>query len=315
MSEVIEGTEIAKLREIEIEDLLGREIVEPENKLTLGSILGKSVLITGAGGTIGSELARQAIDLGAKRLILFDISEYALYQIERELQTRIVAESNSTILVSILGNVQDENFITEVLDKHKVNTVFHAAAYKHVPLVESNILQGLKNNTIGTYRTAKAAYEAGIERFVFVSTDKAVRPTNVMGATKRFAEICIQNFAKYTTSKTVFSIVRFGNVLGSSGSVIPLFKQQIKNGGPVTVTHPEVNRYFMTVSEAANLVIQAGTMARGGEVFILDMGDPVKIVNLAETMIHLSGLTVKSDQNPSGDVAINFIGLRPGKTV
>ena len=196
-----------------------------------------------------------------------------------------------TILVSILGNVQDENFITEVLDKHKVNTVFHAAAYKHVPLVESNILQGLKNNTIGTYRTAKAAYEAGIERFVFVSTDKAVRPTNVMGATKRFAEICIQNFAKYTTSKTVFSIVRFGNVLGSSGSVIPLFKQQIKNGGPVTVTHPEVNRYFMTVSEAANLVIQAGTMARGGKFLFLIWAIQLKL-NLAETMIHLSGLTV-----------------------
>jgi FlaA1/EpsC-like NDP-sugar epimerase len=313
MHEFIEGSFPDQLRQIEIDDLLAREVVCPNEELLASAIKGKSVCITGAGGSIGSELARQALDYGAATLVLFDISEFSLYSIEQELSARVLEKNIDIRIIPLLGSVQDESRLFSVFNLFSVNTVLHAAAYKHVPLVEQNILQGLANNTLGTYGAAIAAQRAGVDRFVLISTDKAVRPTNVMGATKRFSELCIQSIAESTKGDTVFSMVRFGNVLGSSGSVVPLFRDQIEKGGPVTVTHPDINRYFMTISEAASLVIQAGAMAKGGEVFVLDMGEPVKILSLAETMIHLSGKTVKSASNPNGDIEVLFSGLRPGE--
>lgn len=307
---------ISELREVAIEDLLGREPVKPNGSLIGKDITGKVVLVTGAGGSIGSELCRQALLQRPETLVLFEVGEYVLYCIESELKELAEKHAIGTELVAVLGTVQDRRRMTDVMKSHSVNTVYHAAAYKHVPLVEQNPTRAITNNVLGTWRTAKAALAAKVESFTLVSTDKAVRPTNVMGASKRLAELGVQAIAERAKNEaaiTRFSMVRFGNVLGSSGSVVPKFRQQIKEGGPITVTHPDIIRYFMTIPEAAQLVIQAGAMAEGGEVFVLDMGEPVKIANLAERMLHLSGLTLKDANNPSGDIEIVFTGLRPGE--
>ncbi|MFI8747734.1 polysaccharide biosynthesis protein [Pseudomonas sp. NPDC077186] len=313
------------LQEVDIADLLGRDAVPPQQELFERCIKGQSVLVTGAGGSIGSELCRQILSSGARVLILFEHSEFNLYNIHRELERRIVRESLSIQLVPILGSIRNPVRLQDVLRTWQVNTVYHAAAYKHVPMVEHNIAEGVLNNLLGTLYTAQAAIKAGVANFVLISTDKAVRPTNVMGSTKRLAEMVLQALSReaapalfgdagvHQVNKTRFTMVRFGNVLGSSGSVIPLFREQIKRGGPVTVTHPNITRYFMTIPEAAQLVIQAGSMGKGGDVFVLDMGSPVKIVDLAEKMIRLSGLSVCSESNPHGDIAIEFSGLRPGE--
>ncbi len=299
---------MSDIRDIDIVDLLGRDLVPPINQLLFKNIENKVVLVTGAGGSIGSELCRQIIRLRPKCLILFEQSEYALYAIEQELK----AFSNVPLVV-IIGSVLKENRMKSVMQSYGVQTVYHAAAYKHVPLVEVNPFEGIMNNTIGTARCAKAALATGVETFVLISTDKAVRPTNIMGATKRLAELVCQALATHPESKTQFSMVRFGNVLGSSGSVIPLFKRQLAKGGPLTVTDPEMTRYFMTIPEAAQLVLQAGAMGTGGDVFLLDMGKPVKIVDLAKKMILLSGLSVNDAQNNKGDIKIQYTGLRPGE--
>ncbi len=313
------------LQEVDIADLLGRDAVPPQQELFERCIKGQSVLVTGAGGSIGSELCRQILSSGARVLILFEHSEFNLYSIHRELERRIVRESLSIQLVPILGSIRNPVRLQDVLRTWQVNTVYHAAAYKHVPMVEHNIAEGVLNNLLGTLYTAQAAIKAGVANFVLISTDKAVRPTNVMGSTKRLAEMVLQALSReaapalfgdagvHQVNKTRFTMVRFGNVLGSSGSVIPLFREQIKRGGPVTVTHPNITRYFMTIPEAAQLVIQAGSMGKGGDVFVLDMGSPVRIVDLAEKMIRLSGLSVRSESNPHGDIAIEFSGLRPGE--
>jgi len=303
---------LTDLREVDIADLLGRDAVPPKAGLFDACIRDRVVLVTGAGGSIGSELCRQIIKLGPKRLVLFEMCELALYNIEREL--RGLAEKNSLQfeLVALIGNAHDRNRLRDIFHVYRVQTVYHAAAYKHVPIVEQNVIEGIYNNVIATWYAAEAAHEAEVETFVLVSTDKAVNPTNVMGATKRFAEIVLQGLQR-RGSKTLFCMVRFGNVLASSGSVVPLFNEQIKAGGPVTVTHPEVIRYFMTIPEAAQLVIQAGSMADGGDVFVLDMGKPVRIGDLARRMIHLAGLTVRDDQHPDGDIEISFTGLRPAE--
>ena len=312
MPELISGESIGNLRDVKFEDLLGRDVVPPEIELVESSLKGKSVLVTGAGGSIGSEIARQALANGADKLILFELSEFALYQIDEELRSSKL-DNNDCEIYPILGSVLDDRRLTAILRQFSVNTVYHAAAYKHVPMVEHNTLEGVRNNFIGTVTAAKAAAIAGVERFVLISTDKAVRPTNIMGASKRAAEMALQNLAVLGDTKTIFSMVRFGNVLGSSGSVVPLFTRQIKAGGPVTVTHPDITRYFMTIPEATSLVIQAGSLATGGEVFLLDMGEPVKILDLAKRMIHLMGLSIKDDANPAGKIAITFRGLRPGE--
>jgi len=300
----------ADLREVDIQDLLGREPIKPKTELLTRCIEKKSVMVTGAGGSIGSELCRQIVQQKPKNLVLFELSEYALYTIHQELSELIDAEH--TTLTPILGSVQDSTKLARLFDVYKVETVYHAAAYKHVPMVEHNIAEGFNNNTIGTLSTAEAAARAGVEHFVLVSTDKAVRPTNFMGASKRMAELALQALQE-KFSKTTFSMVRFGNVLGSSGSVIPLFRQQIAQGGPLTVTHKEMTRYFMTIPEAASLVIQAGCMAKGGDVFVLDMGEPVKINELAKQIIQLSGFSERTAQNPNGDIEIVYTGLRPGE--
>lgn len=299
---------VSELRHVDIQDLLGRDQVEPDDKLLDKCIKGKVVMVTGAGGSIGSELARLIATRAPERLVLFELSEYNLYAIEGELKQR-----NPDIEVSpVLGSVQDKQHVQRVIDRLGVQTIYHAAAYKHVPLVEYNVISGARNNVLGTQVVAEAADKYAVEHFVLISTDKAVRPTNIMGTSKRVAELVVQDFASRTT-KTTFSMVRFGNVLGSSGSVIPLFKRQIEEGGPVTVTHPDITRYFMTIPEAAALVIQAGAMAKGGDVFVLDMGQPVRIMDLATKMIHLMGLTVRDEHHPDGDIDISFSGLRPGE--
>ena len=303
---------LADLREVDIADLLGRDAVPPKPALFDACIRDRVVLVTGAGGSIGSELSRQIIGLGPKRLILFEMSELALYNIERELRAFAEKNSLSVELVGLIGNAHCKNRLRDIMHAYRVQTVYHAAAYKHVPIVEQNVIEGMNNNVISTWYAAEAAHEADVETFVLVSTDKAVNPTNVMGATKRFAEIVLQGLQR-RGSKTLFCMVRFGNVLASSGSVVPLFNEQIKAGGPVTVTHPEVIRYFMTIPEAAQLVIQAGSMADGGDVFVLDMGKPVRIGDLARRMIHLAGLTVRDDQHPEGDIEISYTGLRPAE--
>ena len=308
MPEIIQGRSLDALADVGPEDLLNRESVPPMKSLYRASIVGKVVLVTGAGGSIGSEICRQAAANGAAKLVLFELSEFALYSIERELS----AEGYGEILVPLLGNVCDSPRVNQVIKEHAVQTVYHAAAYKHVPIVENNVVEGFRNNAMGTRTVAVAAMENQVERFVLISTDKAVRPTNVMGATKRVAELFIQDLAT-RESKTRFGMVRFGNVLGSSGSVVPVFQKQIRSGGPITVTHKEVTRYFMTIPEAASLVIQAGAMAQGGDVFVLNMGKSVKIVDLARRMVHLAGFTVKDDNNPAGDITIEFQGLRPGE--
>jgi FlaA1/EpsC-like NDP-sugar epimerase len=288
-------------------------------------IKGQVVMVTGAGGSIGSELCRQILASAPRVLVLFDHSEYNLYSIHTELEQRIQREYLPVQLIPILGSVRNAARLLDVMQTWHVNTVYHAAAYKHVPMVEHNIAEGVLNNVVGTLNAAQSAIQAGVEHFVLISTDKAVRPTNVMGSSKRLAEMILQALSDesapvlfgedgvHRVNKTRFNMVRFGNVLGSSGSVIPRFHEQIRRGGPLTVTHPNITRYFMTIPEAAQLVIQAGSLGQGGDVFVLDMGPPVKILDLAEKMIHLSGLSVRSERNPHGDISIEFTGLRPGE--
>lgn len=314
------------IQEVDIADLLGRDAVHAQDDLLEQCILAQSVMVTGAGGSIGSELCRQILGLGPRLLLLFEHSEFNLYSILSELEQRIERESLPTRVFPILGSVRNQAQLLDIMKTWSVDTIYHAAAYKHVPMVEHNIAEGILNNAIGTLNTAQAALQAGVSNFVLISTDKAVRPTNVMGSTKRLAEMTLQALSREVApvlfadasnvsqvNRTRFTMVRFGNVLGSSGSVIPLFHKQIKSGGPITVTHPKITRYFMTIPEAAQLVIQAGSMGQGGDVFVLDMGEPVKIVELAEKMIHLSGLSVCSSRNPHGDISIEFTGLRPGE--
>lgn len=317
MADIVSGkAKIDELTDVPIEDLLGRDAVTPQQVLMEANIKGKVVMVTGAGGSIGSELCRQILRQQPKTLVLFEVSEFGLYQIDRELSLVKEAKGYDVEIVPLLGSVQRSHRLLTSMKSFGVQTVYHAAAYKHVPLVEYNVVEGVRNNVYGTYYTAKAAIEAGVESFVLISTDKAVRPTNVMGTTKRMAELGLQALAQQENQKengTRFCMVRFGNVLGSSGSVIPLFKKQIKAGGPLTVTHPEITRFFMTIPEAAQLVIQAGAMGKGGDVFVLDMGESVKITDLAENLIKLSGLSVKNDENQHGDIEIQFSGLRPGE--
>ena len=314
------------LQEVDIADLLGRDSVPARENLLEHCIKGQTVLVTGAGGSIGSELCRQILLLKPTQLLLLDHSEFNLYSILSELEQRAVREALPVKLLPILGSVRNHPKLLAIMKTWKVDTVYHAAAYKHVPMVEHNIAEGVINNVVGTLNTAQAALQAGVTNFVLISTDKAVRPTNVMGSTKRLAELILQALSReaapvifgdkhnvYQVNKTRFIMVRFGNVLGSSGSVIPLFHKQIQTGGPLTVTHPNITRYFMTIPEAAQLVIQAGSMGQGGDVFVLDMGEPVKIIELAEKMIHLSGLSIRSEKNPHGDISIEFTGLRPGE--
>jgi len=299
--------DLEDVRDIDIADLLEREPIAPIEQLLHANIKDKVVMVTGAGGSIGSELCRQVSQLGVKRLILFDHSEFNLYRLERELN------DSDLDFESVLGSVMDRDLLSQLCVNNKVETIYHAAAYKHVPLVETNTSAGAANNVLGTRNCAHAAINAGVETFVLISTDKAVRPTNVMGASKRLAELVLQDLSHNNSCSTRFTMVRFGNVLDSSGSVVPLFRDQIKNGGPVTVTHPEIIRYFMTIREATQLVLQAGAMGEGGDVFVLDMGEPVKIVGLARKMIQLSGLTVKEERAPNGDIEIAFTGLRAGE--
>ena len=313
LGELVDGkVSISDLRSVSIEDLLGRDPVPPNELLLARSIADKVVMVTGAGGSIGSELCRQIAAMGPTALVLVEFSEPALYAIEREVSAIAGEFRRKTEIVPQLVSVTDARAIQAIFARWKPQTVFHAAAYKHVPLVEANALEGLANNVSGTDIVARAARDFATERFILVSTDKAVRPTNVMGASKRICELVLENLSR-NPGKTSFAMVRFGNVLGSSGSVVPLFRQQIAAGGPVTVTDRRMTRYFMTIPEAAQLVIQAGGMARGGEVYLLDMGDPMRILDLATTMIHLSGLSVRDEKNPAGDIEIEQIGLRPGE--
>ncbi|WP_408033268.1 polysaccharide biosynthesis protein [Thiopseudomonas alkaliphila] len=316
---------VQDLQEVDIADLLGRDAVEPNTELFKRCIADQVVLVTGAGGSIGSELCRQIVTAGVKALILYEHAEYNLYRIHHELEQVIKQQALDIRLLPIMGSIREPEHLLEVMQRWQVNTVYHAAAYKHVPLVEHNSAEGVFNNVFGTLNTAEAAIAAGVENFVLISTDKAVRPTNVMGGTKRLAEMVLQalsqekgpltSFSQFTlaSNRTRFTMVRFGNVLGSSGSVIPLFRQQIAQGGPVTVTHPNITRYFMTIPEASQLVIQAGSMGQGGDVFVLDMGEPVRIAELAEKMINLTGLTVRNEKNPNGEIEVKFTGLRPGE--
>ncbi|ASZ53367.1 polysaccharide biosynthesis protein [Vibrio parahaemolyticus] len=317
MTDIVSGkAKIDELKDVAIEDLLGRDPVAPQQVLLEANIKDKVVMVTGAGGSIGSELCRQIVEQSPKSIILFELSEFGLYQIDRELNQLKIEKGLTCDIIPLLGSVQRQHRLETTMSSFKVQTVYHAAAYKHVPLVEFNVIEGVRNNIYGTYYTACAAIKAGVESFVLISTDKAVRPTNVMGTTKRMAELGLQALADQENAKpngTRFCMVRFGNVLGSSGSVIPVFKKQIASGGPVTVTHPEITRFFMTIPEAAQLVIQAGAMGKGGDVFVLDMGESVKITDLACNLIQLSGLEVKSEANPHGDIEIQFSGLRPGE--
>ena len=313
MADIVQGkVNIESFKEVGVEDLLGRDAVDPKPELMHADIAGKVVMVTGAGGSIGSELCRQIVRLNPIKLVLFELSEFGLYSIEKELGEFKQQHALDVEILPLLGSVQQINRTETVMKSFAVQTVYHAAAYKHVPLVEHNVVEGVRNNLFGTYYTARAAINANVETFVLISTDKAVRPTNIMGTTKRMAELVLQALAK-TQDSTRFCMVRFGNVLGSSGSVVPLFRKQIKAGGPVTLTHPDITRYFMTIPEAAQLVIQAGAMGKGGDVFVLDMGNSVKIIDLAKNIIHLSGYLVKDAENPDGDIEIKCTGLRPGE--
>jgi FlaA1/EpsC-like NDP-sugar epimerase len=321
LEEIASGrVEVSDLRPIEVEDLLGRDPVSPDLELLTANVSGKVVMITGAGGSIGAELTRQLLKLGPKTLVLFELSEVALYEISMEIEQlkRRLEEAGSsapseTAVVEVLGSVLDRKLVARTIQQLGVEVIYHAAAYKHVPIVEANPFAGLQNNTFGTLAVAETAKKLGVERLVLVSSDKAVRPTSIMGASKRLAEQILQALAEQRGTSTIFTMVRFGNVLDSSGSVVRRFRNQIKAGGPVTVTHPEVIRYFMSIPEAAQLVIQAGTMASGGEVFVLEMGTPVKIDDLARTMVRLSGLEVRDETHPDGDIAIEYVGLRRGE--
>ncbi|MHA6604774.1 polysaccharide biosynthesis protein [Photobacterium damselae] len=313
---VHDNVSLDQLRDVAIEDLLGREPVKPREDLMSANITDQVVMVTGAGGSIGSELCRQIVKFKPKSLLLFELSEYCLYSIEKELSEYVLKRGLDVEIVPLLGSVQRINRLETIMKTFHVDTIYHAAAYKHVPMVEYNVVEGVRNNVFGTFYTAQAAVNAGVSSFVLISTDKAVRPTNVMGTTKRMAELGLQALASEEAKKdagTRFCMVRFGNVLGSSGSVIPLFKRQIKEGGPITITHPDIIRYFMTIPEAAQLVIQAGAMGKGGDVFVLDMGEPVKIVDLAENLVKLSGLELKTEDNPFGDIELKYTGLRPGE--
>lgn len=304
------------IRDIDITDLLGRSVVPPNEALLRANVENKVVMVTGAGGSIGSELCRQISRCSPMAIVLFDLSEFNLYAIERELTASIDNINSHIRIIAILGSVQDREHLMQVMRSYLVNTVYHAAAYKHVPMVEHNMVSGLRNNVFGTLNAAKASFACGVENFVLISTDKAVRPTNVMGASKRFAEMVLQGLADRETdadSATCVTIVRFGNVLGSSGSVVPLFKEQIERGGPVTITHPDVTRYFMTIPEAASLVLQASSMGKSGDVFVLDMGEPVRIFDLAQQMINLAGYSTSSEKDGSGGIEVVFTGLRPGE--
>jgi FlaA1/EpsC-like NDP-sugar epimerase len=300
---------VSDIKDLTIEDLLNREQVEPNLELLSKNINSKVVMVTGAGGSIGSEISRQIIKLNPKKLLLVELNEFALYKIYEELKNI----NKNLMIIPLFANIQDQSKIEELFKVFKIDTVYHSAAYKHVPLVEENICESIKNNVLGTFLIAKIALKYNVSNFVLISSDKAVRSTNIMGASKRLAEISIQALFDNQKKKSQFAIVRFGNVLESSGSVIPKFKEQIKLGGPVTLTHPEVTRYFMTITEAAQLVIQAGAMSTGCEVFILDMGESIKIKDLIKKMIKLSGLTVKEETNLDGDIEIKIIGLRPGE--
>jgi FlaA1/EpsC-like NDP-sugar epimerase len=319
LSDIATGKiKLSDVRELDIDDLLGREPVKPNGLLLNLNTHHKTVLVTGAGGSIGSELCRQILKTQPKQLLLVDMSEFALYLIHQKLQALVADDDGPDIeIVPLLASVCDEVRMHEIMDTWKPHTVYHAAAYKHVPLVEHNPAEGVRNNVWGTWVCAEAALRNKVRNFVLISTDKAVRPTNIMGATKRLAEMVLQALAEAgagtTGAKTTFSMVRFGNVLGSSGSVVPLFREQIKNSGPITLTHADMTRYFMTIPEAAQLVIQAGAMGQGGDVFVLDMGQPVKIIDLARRMVELSGLTVRDEQRPDGDIELNVTGLRPGE--
>ncbi len=313
MDDVITGvSRLEDLRDVAVEDLLGRDPVPPHNDLLCQENAKRSVMVTGAGGSIGSELCRQLLEVEPTRIVLVERSEIALYSLDRELRRLAKERGLEVQLTALLADVRDRRRMREIIDVFSVDTIYHAAAYKHVPIVEHNMFEGILNNVSGTAAVADAAMQAEVGTFVLVSTDKAVSPTNVMGASKRLAELVLQAQALQST-KTRFCMVRFGNVLASSGSVVPLFREQIRSGGPVTVTHPEIIRYFMTIPEAAQLVIQAGAMASGGDVFVLDMGEPVKIVDLATKMIHLMGQSVKTDEHPGGDIEIVYTGLRPAE--
>ena len=303
---------VQDFRELDIEDLLGREPVPPRTDLLARDLAGQVVLVSGAGGSIGSELTRQIVQQRPRQLLLLDHSEFALYSIHQELQALCTADGLPVELVPLLASVSNPERLQAIFEAYRPATVYHAAAYKHVPMVEDNPGEGVRNNVFGTLHMAQAAVAAGVHRFVLISTDKAVRPTNVMGATKRMAELVLQAFAQ-AHPQTLFSMVRFGNVLGSSGSVVPLFRKQLASGGPLTVTHPQVTRYFMTIPEAAQLVLQAGAMGQGGDVFVLDMGQPIKIIDLARRMLHLSGLSERTPAHPQGDIEISITGLRPGE--
>lgn len=312
ISDLISGRYlISQIREIDIDELLGRSSIPPDRGLLREMIEGKIIMVTGAGGSIGSELCRLIVELAPQRLVLFEANEFALYQVERELA---VVKDRS--IVPVLGSITDDANVRHTIESHRVQVVFHAAAHKHVPLVEANVIEGIRNNVFGTKTVVDAAYDLGVESFVLISSDKAVRPTNVMGATKRWAELIVQDKALQSCEQTVerrFSAVRFGNVLGSNGSVVPLFKEQIAHGGPITLTDANMTRYFMSIHEASELIIQAGSLSKGGDVFLLDMGEPVLIRDLAENMVRLAGLSVRSESNPDGDIQIVVIGKRPGE--
>lgn len=313
MADIVEGKmKIDELQDVKIEDLLGRDPVRPIQSLMTANISNKVVMVTGAGGSIGSELCRQILQQSPKALLMYELSEFSLYEIDKELSQKIQIQDLDVQLLPLIGSVQDSERLRQVMVSYQVETVYHAAAFKHVPLVEFNVVEAVRNNVFGTWRTAEAAIDCGVKNFVLISTDKAVRPTNVMGTTKRLAELVLQALAR-RQQQTRFCMVRFGNVLGSSGSVVPLFRKQIKAGGPITLTHEDITRYFMTIPEASQLVIQAGAMGKGGDVFVLDMGEPVRIYDLAMKMIHLMGLVPKTKANPDGDIEIKVTGLRPGE--
>ncbi|CAD7050741.1 polysaccharide biosynthesis protein [Pseudorhizobium halotolerans] len=312
ISDLVDGRYIVnQIREIEIDELLGRSFVPPDKRLLAEALSEKTIMVTGAGGSIGSELCRLIARWNPKTLILFEASEFALYRIEQELSL-----AGAPLIIPVLGSVTDDRLVRRTIRKHHVDVLYHAAAHKHVPLVEANILEGIRNNVFGTLTVAKAAAEENVKSFVLISSDKAVRPTNVMGATKRWAELVVRQFAKDSQAKRsnqTFCAVRFGNVIGSNGSVVPLFKEQIAKGGPVTITDPEMTRYFMSIPEAAELIVQAGALSQGGDVFLLDMGEPVRIGDLAENMIRLAGFDVRGIDNPDSGIAVKVIGKRPGE--
>ena len=314
MKDLVDGKiKVSSLKKISVVDLLGRDPVAPRPELMGADITGKVVMVTGAGGSIGSELCRQILKCRPAKLLLFELSEFSLYSTDKELRERLAEEGSSIEVLPFLGSVQNKERLLSVMKAFAVETVYHAAAYKHVPMVEFNTVEGIRNNVFGTLLCAQAAVEAGVSTFVLISTDKAVRPTNTMGASKRMAELCLQALAAEPGQQTRFCMVRFGNVLGSSGSVVPVFEKQIAAGGPITLTHQDITRYFMTIPEAAQLVIQAGAMGKGGDVFVLDMGESVKIIDLAKQMINLSGLRLKDENHPDGDIEIKITGLRPGE--